>query len=85
MLARVFALLGCRRPDQIMDFVMTGATALPIMFFLGGLETEAAVTMMFSIIAIIFASVWTHALEEIEAAKDAEREELRKKISGGDR
>ena len=84
MLARLFALMGCRRPDQIMDFVMTGATTLPILFFLGGLEVEAAVTMMISILAIIFTSVWTHALEEIEAAKDAEREELRRKISGGD-
>lgn len=84
MLARFFALLGCRRPDQIMDFVMTGASALPVMFFLGGWEVEAAVTMMVGIIAIIFASVWTHALEEIEAAKDAARKELKRKITGGD-
>lgn len=75
MLARVFRFLGCRSPEDIMDFVMTGAAALPVMFFLSGFEEQAAVTMLLAVLSVLLVGSWTHGLRE---AADAEEDAKRK-------
>lgn len=71
MLARVFHFLGCRSPEDIMDFAMTGAAALPVMFFLSGYEDQAAVTMLLAVLSVLLVGSWTHGLREAADAEEA--------------
>jgi hypothetical protein len=75
MLTRVFRFFGCHSPEEIMDFVVTGAAALPPMFFLNGFDDQAAIAMLLGVLSILLAGSWTHTLRETADAEEAERRE----------
>ena len=77
MLTRVFRFLGCHSPEEIMDFVMTGAASLPALFFLNGYDDQAAVTMLIGVLSIILAAPWTHAEREAADAEEAAKRKQR--------
>lgn len=83
MLARIlshfFRFVRCDGHDQIMDFMMTGAAALPVLFFCCGFEDEAAVTMGLAIFGLLVLGPWVHARQQLERAREDARDKPRRK------
>ncbi|MBI5108949.1 MAG: hypothetical protein HZA62_09385 [Rhodocyclales bacterium] len=82
MLARFFAVCGYTKPDDLVDFLMTGVAVAPIVVFLGCGFDEAFLVMLALLGPVFFVFPWIHARDNIRRHQEAEREVLLRRITG---
>lgn len=82
MFARIFAACGYAKPDDLVDFLMTGVAVAPVVVFLGCGFDEAFLVMLALLGPAFFAFPWAHARDEIRRRQEAEREALLRRITG---
>lgn len=89
MLARLLALCGYRKADELADFVMTGVAVVPLVVFLGTGIEEAFVVLLVMLVAMFAVFPWLHACDEVqrehEEAQAAAQAAYLRQITGKDR
>lgn len=89
MLLRLLAICGCRNPDELTDFLMTGIAVVPLVVFFGTGFEEAIGVILVMLLAIVVTIPWLHARSEAqrreEEAKALARAIYLKQITGKDR
>lgn len=87
MLRRILDLVGYRKPEDLADFLMTGAAVAPAVVFFGVGIGEAILVMLFCLLPSMLLLPWLQAraeLEErLEAMRESERERRVRRLTGG--
>jgi len=85
MLAKFLAACGYSKPDDIVDFVMTGVAVTPIVVGLGcGLEAGFLVLLvMLPLMFLVFP--WSQSREEIRQREAEEHAAYLRRLTGRDR
>jgi hypothetical protein len=82
MFARIFAACGYAKPDDLIDFLMTGVAVAPVVVLLGCGFDEAFLVMLALLGPVFFVFPWIHARDDIRRRQEAEREALLRRITG---
>lgn len=89
MLFRLLAICGCRNPDDLTDFLMTGVAIVPLVVLLGTGFEEAFGVILVMLLALVATIPWLHARSEVqrreEEAQALARASYLKQITGKDR
>ncbi len=82
MLARIFAACGYSKPDDLVDFLMTGIAVAPVVVWLGCGFGEAFLVMLALLGPVFLVFPWIHAHDDIRRRQEEEREALLRRITG---
>ena len=89
MLRRLLASCGCRNPDDLTDFLMTGVAVVPLVVLLGTGFDEAIGVILIMLPAMVATIPWLHARSEAqrreEEAQALARATYLKQVTGRDR
>ncbi len=89
MLARLLALCGYGKTEDLADFIMTGVAVVPLVVFLGSGIEQAFVLLLVMLVAMFAVFPWLHARGEVqrehEEAQAAAKAAYLRQITGQDR
>jgi hypothetical protein len=85
MLARILAACGYPKPDDIVDFVMTGVAVAPMVvgFGTGFDEAFGLLLVMLGVAFVVFP--WSQSREEARLREEQDRAAYLRKLTGKDR
>lgn len=84
MLARILAACGYSKPEDLVDFLMTGVAVAPIVVFLGSGIGEAIMVMIGCLLPAFVAFPWLYGREDIRRRKEADRIDSIRRLTGRD-
>lgn len=85
MLTRILAACGYPKPDDIVDFVMTGVAVAPIVVGFGTGLDEAFGLLLVMLAAAFAVFPWSHAREQVRLREEEDRAAYLRKLTGKDR
>ncbi|MBI5898421.1 MAG: hypothetical protein HZB40_04270 [Rhodocyclales bacterium] len=85
MLAKFLAACGYAKPDDIVDFVMTGVAVAPIVVGFGSGFEDAFGLLLVMLPAALMVFPWSRSREEIRLREEEDRAALLRQLTGKDR
>lgn len=84
MLNKILAACGYARPDDVVDFVMTGVAVAPFVVGLGCGFDEAFGLLLVLLVAAFAVFPWSHSREEVRLREEEARAAYLRRLTGKD-